>query len=229
MCGRFARTSSIDTFAQLFQAQGTVELAPSYNIAPTQDLLVARTNADGLRELAILHWGLIPHWSKGPDPKYSMINARADTLTSKPAYREPFKRRRCLIAADGFYEWAKTEHGKQPYYIHLRGRKPFAFAGLWDHWEHEGEVIESCTIITTDANARVATIHDRMPVVLPQKAYEAWLDPTQMNPFKLLPLLVPYPDTLTEAYPVSRAVNSPKTDTPDLINPDAGDKGGSVR
>lgn len=217
MCGRFARTSSVETFAQLFQAHGLITLSPSYNIAPTQNLLIARANAEGLRELAALHWGLIPHWSKGPDPKYSMINARSDTLTTKPTYREPFKHRRCLIATDGFYEWAKSGDGKQPYYIHLRGKQPFAFAGLWEHWEQDGQVIESCTIITTDANARISAIHDRMPVILPPKTYSAWLDPTQTTPFKLLPLLAPYPDTLMEAYPVSRAVNNPKNDSAELI------------
>ncbi|MBU1193182.1 MAG: SOS response-associated peptidase [Gammaproteobacteria bacterium] len=220
MCGRFARTSPVETFATLFHAQSTDELDPAYNIAPTQNLLVARNTPSGIRELVNLHWGLVPHWSKGPDAKYSMINARADTLAKKPAYRDPVKQRRCLIAADGFYEWKKTGSTKQPYFIRLRGGQPCAFAGLWDHWEIEGEpAIESCTIITCDANQLVAGIHDRMPVILPPRLYDSWMNPklTYMN--ALSDLLKPYPDTLMEAWPVGRSVNNPKNDSADLLEP----------
>ncbi|MBU2477534.1 MAG: SOS response-associated peptidase [Gammaproteobacteria bacterium] len=148
MCGRFTRTSTIETFAHLFDAIPTVDLQPSYNIAPTQNILAARRTKKGGRELVALHWGLVPHCSKGPNPKYSMINARADSITTKPAYRDSFKRRRCLIATDGFYEWKKLDKIKQPYFISMTSGKPFAFAGIWDRWEAEGqEPIESCSIL----------------------------------------------------------------------------------
>ena len=220
MCGRFARTSPTEIFATLLQAQSTDDPPPAYNIAPTQNLLIARTTPSGSRELVNLRWGLVPHWSKGPDSKYSMINARADTLATKPPYRAPYKQRRCLIAADGFYEWKKTGSAKQPYFIRLRGGQPFAFAGLWDHWEVEGEaLIESCTIITCDANQLVAGIHDRMPVILPPKLYDSWMNPKQTYMDALSDLLKPYPDLLMEAWPVSRGVNSPKNNTADLLEP----------
>lgn len=219
MCGRFARTSPVEVFAKLFDAAGVDDLSPSYNVAPTQSLLAARNAAEGARKLAMLHWGLIPFWSKGPDPKYSMINARTDSVASKPAYREPFKRRRCLIAADGFYEWKRLGNGKQPYFIRLRGGQPFAFAGLWDHWEIEGqEPIDSCTIITCDANQLVGEIHDRMPVILPPKLYNEWLDATA-KPARLQALLKPYPDTLMETWAVGADVNSPRNDSAELLMP----------
>jgi len=219
MCGRFARTSPVEIFTKLFDAAGVDDLPPSYNVAPTQSLLVARNTAEGTHELAMLHWGLIPFWSKGRDPKYSMINARADSVASKPAYREPFKRRRCLIAADGFYEWKRLGNGKQPYFIRLRGGQPFVFAGLWDHWAVEGqEPIDSCTIITCDANPLVGEIHDRMPVILPPKVYSEWLD-TTTKPARLQALLKPYPDTLMETWAVGTDVNSPRNNSAELINP----------
>lgn len=218
MCGRFARISSVETFAQLFHASAVGELAPAYNIAPTHALLLARTSPEGHRELASLHWGLVPHWSSGPDPKYSMINARADSVAAKPAYRDAFKRRRCLIAADGFFEWKKAGKTKQPYFVRLRGGQPFAFAGLWEHWEAEGQApIDSCTIITCDANPLVAQIHERMPVILPPRLYDAWMDPAQQNTRALTDLLKPYPDLLMEAYPVGLAVNSPRNDSPEVL------------
>lgn len=219
MCGRFARFSPPEIFATLLQVQGTLMVEPSYNIAPTQAILAARAVETGDREFVHLHWGLIPHWSKGPDPKYSMINARADSVANKPAYRDPFKRHRCLIPADGFYEWQNLGNGKQPYFIRLRGGQPFAFAGLWDCWTGEGTLpIESATIITCDANALVEPIHERMPVILPPRLYDRWLDPTA-RPAQLIELLKPYPDLLMEAYPVGREVNSPRSDSSALIAP----------
>lgn len=219
MCGRFARTSPIETFAHLFETPGFIDMHLSYNVAPTQNILVARNGLDDRRELVALRWGLVPHWSKGPDSKYSMINARADTVATKPAYRNPFKRRRCLIAADGFYEWQKIGSAKQPYFIRLRGGQPFAFAGLWDHWEMDGEApIESCTIVTCGANSLVADIHDRMPVILLAEDYSAWMKP-HMDTSALTPLLKPYPDSLMEAFPVGRGVNSPKNNSSELIEP----------
>ncbi len=221
MCGRFTRSSPVNTFAKLFNAYGIDDIAPSYNVAPSQNILITRNTSDGTRELAMLHWSLVPFWSKGPDPKYPMINARADSAATKPAYREPFKRRRCLIAADGFYEWKKVAKTKQPYFIQLRGGQPFAFAGLWDHWEVEGQApIDSCTIITCDANPMAAEIHDRMPVILPPKAYHAWMDPNVTRSDTLTELLKPYPDLLMEMWPVGRGVNSPRNDSAELIKPE---------
>jgi putative SOS response-associated peptidase YedK len=149
-----------------------------------------------------------------------MINARAETVAEKPAYRAAFKRRRCLIAADGFYEWKPGTPKKQPFYIRLKGGEPFAFAGLWEHWEQEGKKIESCTIIVTDANKLMAPIHDRMPVILAPQEYDRWLDPALQDPAAILPLLRPYPAGDMEAYPVSTLVNSPKNDRPELIAPE---------
>jgi putative SOS response-associated peptidase YedK len=220
MCGRFARFSPIETFATLFNANGSPDAAPCYNIAPTHRVLAARNATNGTRELVTLHWGLIPHWSKGPDPKYSMINARADSVASKPAYREPFRNKRCLIAADGFFEWRKVDDSKQPYFIRIRHGQPFAFAGLWDHWQAEGrDPLDSCTIITTAANALIATIYDRMPVILPPKYYAMWLDTDNLKHNAVLELLKPYPDLLTEAWPVGKAVNNPMNDSEALLAP----------
>src|SRR5262249_19686163 len=156
------------------------------------------------RELAMLKWGLIPSWAKDAAIGYRMINARADTVAQKPSYRSAFRRRRCLLVADGFYEWQKTNDKKQPFFIGMKDESPFAFAGLWEHWENpEGEPIESCTIITTEANDLVKEIHDRMPVILPPKNYPVWLDPEVQDPEKLQKLLAQYPAKEMRAYPVS--------------------------
>lgn len=222
MCGRFVRQSDIDAYAKLLQAEVNSNLEPGYNIAPTQDILVARVDQNGTRELVSLRWGLVPGWSKGPDNRYSMINARADTIASKPAYRNAFKQRRCLIAADGFYEWRKQEQNraKQPYYIHLARQKPFAMAGVWEIWRgDDDEVIQSCAIITTDANELVADIHDRMPVILAPKDYTAWLDPAMRDVEALGEMLKPFPAGRMAAYPVSTRVNSPANNSPDCIAP----------
>lgn len=165
-----------------------------------------------------LRWGLIPHWSKGPDSRYSMINARAETVHEKPAYRSAFKHRRCLIPGDGFYEWQKTDNGKQPYLIRYRDGEPFVMAGLWEHWQGPtGEIIESCTIIVTAANSVVEHVHDRMPVVLTAAGAKRWLDPALQHRESLQDLLQsPAPDGWS-AYPVSRRVNSPQNNDPELL------------
>lgn len=219
MCGRYVRSSSPRVFAERFQASGDLDLSPSYNVAPSNAALIARTAPDGKRELAAVRWGLIPFWAKDPKIGYKMINARAESVASKPAFREAYKRRRCLIAADGFYEWKAQEDGKQPYFIRLKDGEPFAFAGLWEHWEGDGQVIESCTIITTEANRLVADIHDRMPVILPPESYGSWLaaNPRLGSALKLL--LRPYPAQGMEAFPVSQAVNNPRSDGPELARP----------
>lgn len=220
MCARYTRSFPPNVFAQLVRAATALELPPAYNVCPSNDVLVARTAADGGRELALLHWGLVPHWSQGPDPKYAMINARADSVATKPSYRDAFKRQRCLIAADGFYEWRPMGKLKQPYYFRLRGGQPFAFAGVWDRWERDGQApIESVAIITCAANALVAGVHDRMPVIIPPKHYDLWLERNIRGGAALESLLKPYPDTLMEMHPVSRAVNSPTNDSAQLIEP----------
>ena len=218
MCGRFARHSSTDTFSQLFDAQILDDLPPSFNVAPSQHVLTARNNTSGGRELVALVWGLIPAWSKGPDNRYSMINARAETVANKPAYRAAFKQRRCLFAVDGFYEWQRTDTGKQPFYIGLADHLPFAMAGLWERWQNQnGDVIESCAVITTEANALVADIHDRMPVILAPDDYAQWLQGADAK--ALTALLRPFPAQRMQAYPVSTRVNNPRNNDPECAKP----------
>ena len=211
MCGRFTRTPSPDEYARLFGVDTSIKAKPSFNITPTQDILACRTNQDGKRELTLLKWGLLPSWSKEPKSTYSTINARAETVATKPAFRHAFKRQRCLIAGDGFYEWKQTDHGKQPYYIFLKDHQPFAFAGLWEHWEGEGhEPIESATIIVTSANKTIEGIHNRMPVILPPSAYDEWLDPEVTDKEHLEGLLRQYPAEEIDMYAVSKYMNSAK-------------------
>jgi putative SOS response-associated peptidase YedK len=181
MCGRYSLTSPTEAVRRMFDFPEQPNLAVRVNIAPSQDVAAVRLGADGAsaRHFAWLRWGLIPSWAKEPGIGNRMINARAETIAEKPAFRAAFRRRRCLIPADGFYEW-KTERGrKQPYRIALEGGAPFAFAGLWERWEGAGEAgaVESCTIATTEANARLKAIHHRMPVILAPEAYDLWLDP----------------------------------------------------
>jgi Uncharacterized conserved protein len=196
------------------------ELPPRYNIAPSQLVAVVRRTEKANWELAMLRWGLVPRWAKAPDSGYRMINAKAETLAERPAFRAAFRLRRCLIPASGFFEWKREDTRKQPYYIRRKNGEPFAFAGLWEHWTgKDGDIIESCTIITTAANAYLRLLHDRMPVILAPDAHALWLNPSLHDPADLEPLLRPcHPDEIT-AYPVGLRVNSPKNDTPDLIDP----------
>jgi len=220
VCGRFSLTANLTTVAQRFGMSGsTAELAgwhPSYNIAPTKTVVVV--GDDGTRSLSEMRWGLIPSWAKDPTIGNRMINARAETVAVKPAFRAALCKRRCLVVADGFYEWQKQGRGKQPVYIVLKSREPFGFAGLWESWTSpEKKEIRTCTIITTEANELLEPIHDRMPVILTRDAETIWLDLRIQEPTKLLPLLKPYPAEEMELYPVSRAVNSPQHDTADCI------------
>jgi putative SOS response-associated peptidase YedK len=175
------------------------------------------------RKLTPLHWGLIPSWADDPSVASRMINARGETVATKPAYRQAFSKRRCLIVADGFYEWRKigagkkSGPGKQPYYIHLADGRPFAFAGLWEHWRRGELTINSCTIITTEAYELLAGFHDRMPVILPPRDYDLWLDPTVTDSASVLPLIAQYPAEEMALEPVSTRVNSPKHDAPDCL------------
>jgi putative SOS response-associated peptidase YedK len=159
-----------------------------------------------------VRWGLIPSWAKDAKIGNKLINARGETVAEKPSFRSAFRKRRCLIPADGFYEWKKLDGGKQPHFIHLRDEEPFAFAGLWEHWTNpdDGEVIESCTIVTTEANALMRTLHDRMPVILPPADYDRWLDPATQDVEGLKELLRPYSSEEMTAYPISAYVNNPR-------------------
>lgn len=219
MCGRFARFTDPDELLRPLgvQWQGS-KLPASYNVAPSQPVLAVRRH-DDQREAVLLRWGLIPPWAKDKSIGYRMINARAEGIADKSAYRQPFRRQRCLIPADGFYEWRREGGRKQPYYIHRTDGRPMAFAGLWTRWQGGEEVIESCTIITGQPNALLAPIHDRMPVILDEADYEAWLDSD--NPLLLEQLLRPYPADELAIHPVSQAVNNPSHDGPKLIEPQA--------
>jgi putative SOS response-associated peptidase YedK len=212
MCGRYTLTTPVGKLAEEFEITGPLPEVPArYNIAPTQEVAAVLTEDDE-RHLEMLRWGLIPSWADDPGIGSRMINARSETAAEKPSFRGAFKKRRCLIVADGFYEWQKVNGGKQPYYIHMMGGRPFAFAGLWESWGKYGEEIRSCTILTTDANNMVGRVHHRMPVILPPEEYELWLDPDMREAEPLLDLLRPYPENVMEAHPVSRFVNSPSND-----------------
>ncbi len=222
MCGRYSLTSPTEAVRRLFDFPELPNLAVRVNIAPSQDVAAVRLGEGGAseRHFAWLRWGLIPSWAKESGIGNRMINARAETIAEKPAFRAAFRRRRCLIPADGFDEW-KTERGrKQPYRIALEGGAPFAFAGLWERWEGSGEagVVESCTIVTTEANARLKAIHHRMPVILAPEAYVAWLDPATPGA-EAQALLRPAPSEWFTAYLVSPMINSPANDDPALIEP----------
>ena len=221
MCGRYTlRTSEIELAVGETVLHGRV--TPRYNIAPTQQIPVYRVGPTGNAEWLQMHWGLIPSWSKEPKSRYGMINARAETVQAKPSFRAPFKRQRCLIPADGWYEWQAVEgQRKQPHFIHLNNHQPFFFAGLWEHWEEkEGKrTIDSCAIITTAANEAVQLIHDRMPVILDSSEYDAWLDPTYTNTDHLKHLLCPYAKDDLRSFPVSLQVNNPRVDGPQCVVP----------
>lgn len=220
MCGRFTLYHSPDDVAERFAVSEILETDARYNIAPTQNVAVVTQN--GARHLGSYHWGLIPSWAKDPAIGNRMINARAETLAEKPSFRTALTRRRCLIPADGFYEWQAApdgaKGGKTPTYLHRRDSGLFAFAGLWDEWHApDGSPLRSCTIITTTPNAVASRIHDRMPVILRPDDEAFWLDPAVTDTRELLPLLVPSPAEDMEAYPVSRRVNVPVSDDPELI------------
>jgi putative SOS response-associated peptidase YedK len=205
---------------QRFGLLSVPPLAQRFNISPTQQVATVRPAGQG-RELALLRWGLVPSWADDLSIGYKLINARAETVADKPSFRLALRSRRCLVLADGFFEWAKAGGKKQPYYFRLREGKPFAFAGLWERWTKGGEPVESCTIVTTGANELVRPVHERMPVILPPESYGAWLDPEVQDRERLLPLLRPYPTEGMVAGPVSTRVNSPRNDDPGCIEPAA--------
>jgi putative SOS response-associated peptidase YedK len=220
MCGRFTLTVDPAELQAAFPQFTFPAGRPRFNIAPTQPVLALANDAKNRTDYFV--WGLIPAWAKDPTMGARLINARAETLAEKPAFRGGFKYKRCLIFADGFYEWqaqpgAKT---KLPHFIHLASRKPFAFAGLWDEWlAPDGSQVKSCTIITTEPNALMSTLHNRMPVILPDHAYAQWLDPAPHHAEELQGLLTPYPASQMAAHPVTTLVNSPANDRAECVVP----------
>lgn len=227
MCGRFTLTADPESIRKAFALAGvdsaTLEQwQPRYNVAPSQAIAAIIENADGIRQLELLKWGLIPSWAKDPKIGYQMINARGETVAEKSSYRVALKKRRCLIPADGFYEWKKENTKKKtPMYIQLQSGEPFAFAGLYESWRaSESEPwVKTCTIITTEPNSLMESIHDRMPVILKPQDYETWLSPKEVATVELLSLLKPYPASEMKAAQVSTLVNSPSNDSPECIQP----------
>jgi putative SOS response-associated peptidase YedK len=229
MCGRFTNRLSEHTIRAHFQvARLPPEFHPRYNIAPGQEAL-AILGPWGAHEARLLRWGLIPAWARDPAIGFNTINARAETAHRLPAFRAAFRQRRCLIPADGFYEWRRDAEGKTPFWIHLAGEQPFAFAGLWEEWAPPdgGPPLRTFTILTTEAAEPVRPLHPRMPVILPPEHYARWLDPAVQDPALLQPLLRPAPALVQalQARRVSRLVNSPRNDSPACLAPLAPDPG----
>jgi putative SOS response-associated peptidase YedK len=222
MCGRFTLTADPADLQEAFfwVNFGNAEITPRFNIAPTQGIAVVAN--DGKNNLDFFTWGLVPFWAKDPSIGSRMINARAETLSEKPSFRNAYKHRRCLILADGFYEWqpAPDKKSKTPLFIRLKDAQPFAFAGIWEEWNStDGSQIFSTAIITTEPNELMKPIHNRMPVILPPEVYSTWLKPEEADPKQLDPLLKPYDSSKMIAYPVSRLVNNPNNNSPDCIRP----------
>lgn len=220
MCGRFTLTAELAEIKELIAGlRGEVHLKPRYNIAPSQPVLTVLN--DGSKELIFTRWGLVPSWAKDRTIGNRLINARSETVHQKPSFKDPLKRRRCLIVADGFYEWQGTRGRKPkiPWYIQLKSQKPFAFAGLWSSWidTSSNEELVTSTIITTSANALVEKIHERMPVILNPEHYSEWLSAEDQPSEKLLPLLTPYPADELQARMVSTTVNNPLVDSEECI------------
>ncbi len=219
MCGRFTLNTSAKIIAEFFKLSEVPDIKPQYNIAPTQSIATVTVSLETMqRQFQFMRWGLIPSWAKDMKIGSKMINARSETVAEKPAFRSAIKHRRCLIIADGFYEWQPQGKKKQPYYFQMANNEPFALAGLWENWRSpEAENIVSCSIITTAANETVQPVHDRMPVILPSGHWEQWLDPSIENSQEVLPLLKPYDSAAMKAKAVSAIVNSPTRDSPECI------------
>jgi putative SOS response-associated peptidase YedK len=220
MCGRFTLTDPREALSHLFPLLDFPDVPPNYNVAPTQAVLAVRVPAGRDRpEPALLRWGLVPSWADDPAIGNRLINARAETAAEKPAFRSAFRQRRCLVLADGFYEWQKVGGTKQPYRFRLRDGAPFAFAGLWEHWEKGGRAVASCTVLTTEANALVKPLHERMPVILAPADFERWLDPKSAKGPELQALLRPYPAEAMAAYPVDPRVNNARHNDAECVAP----------
>lgn len=222
MCGRFTLRTPLGAVVAHFLAEPAplLQLGLRYNIAPTQSVPVVRMH-DGRRELTGLQWGLIPSWAKDTKIACNTLNARSETAAEKPAFRTAFRKRRCLVVADGYYEWLRVGKSKQPYLYEVGGGQPFAFAGLWESWwGPDGAAaapLETCTILTTSANRLASQVHDRMPVIIEPGDYAAWLDPANQDPASLRYLLAPYPDEAMSARPVSTFVNNARNEGPQCI------------
>lgn len=220
MCGRFTLHTPESRIRETFHLENTepIGLVPRYNIAPSQDIPIIR-NTETSTEMVLAKWGLVPHWSKEPKTKYSTINARIETVAEKPAYRTSFKRRRCLIPADGFYEWKVVNGKKVPHYIRKRDGGVFAFAGIWDRWEGEGETLDSCSIIVMPANDVMKAIHERMPAIIAPASYDLWLDARVTDKEEIMEHLNSALSGFLRINPVSTWVNTPKHDDERCIRP----------
>ncbi len=222
MCGRYRLSRRKQIIEEHFDSvSGEEDWTPRYNVAPMQPVPVIRQHPkEPARELSLMRWGLIPHWAKTPSTAASTINARSETAGIKPAFRDALKYRRCLIPADGFYEWAKTVKGKQPYCFEVNGGELFAFAGIWDRWRDAGgKLVETCSILTTAPNAVTSAVHDRMPVILDADSYDLWLDPWMKDVAAASELLKPYDARLMRCYPVSTRINHVATDDEESSRP----------
>ena len=225
MCGRFTMRTPTETMAALFDGLRFPKLAPRYNICPTQPVTCIRQSTEQDHEVVGLRWGLVPSWAKDLKIGAKMINARSETVSTKPSFRAAFKSRRCLVLADGFYEWKRTGSQKQPHYISRRDDRPFYMAGLWESWKDKSQdalddaVIETCTILTTEANATMEPLHDRMPVILHQDDFDFWLDKEFSDVKQLEKVLVPLVTDELRTYPVSKMVGKPINDSPECIEP----------
>ena len=220
MCGRFTRKENLQQLSESLGLKVLPAFSPRYNIAPSQLVACVRTNPESKeREFAELKWGLVPSWAKDPSIGNKLINARGETVAEKPAFRKAFQQQRCLVLADGFYEWKREGKTKQPYYIRFKDHRLFAFAGLWERWEKQDPALETCAVITTGPNALMEPIHHRMPVILPEQSYASWLNPGLNNTIYLSGFLEPYNVEEMEAFPVSALVNNPRNDSPLCINP----------
>ncbi len=216
MCGRFTLNTSPAKLKEHFATTNELNLKPRFNIAPTQTVPVVRLDESGNRVFSFAHWGLIPSWVKDSGKLQHPINAKAETAAIKPMFRHAYRKSRVLVPADAFYEWA-TKDGKQPYLIRLRDGEPMGMGGLLEHWQGTEGDVTTFTILTTNANSLMARIHDRMPVIIKPEDYATWLDTNFTDVIKIQAMALPYPERLMEAYPVSRKVNSPQHDSPDLI------------
>src|SRR5690242_14951566 len=229
MCGRYRLTAAERYIAQHFEiSEDEVQWTPRYNIAPTQTVAVVRQNGRFGRTFDALRWGLIPYWAKDASIANHTINAMSESAAEKPAFREALQRRRCLIPADGFYEWKKlSSKQKQPYGLSMADDALFAFAGLWDNWRSpSGDAVQTCTILTTSANSLLRGIHHRMPVILRREDFDLWLDPWITNPSRVATLLKPFDERLMKATTVSTLVNNAQNDSPECMQPaDAVDRG----
>lgn len=217
MCGRFSLKNP-KALKATFDLKEMPDLQPRYNISPSQDIAIIRANTSG-RHLSLAHWGLIPSWAKEADSGYSTINARAETVDTKPTFRAPFKRHRCIIPTDGFYEWHEEGSIKIPHHIGMKDGSPFALAGLWDVWKGQQGDVTSCTIIVTGANQFMKPLHDRMPVILDPSDYERWLDPDNQDTTNLKALLVPAPEAWLTEWRVNRGLNNPRHEGPEWAAP----------